>query len=49
MPFPPGFSNIDTLVQSAYDRVVLGETNAKQAMNDVKPKVDAVLKEMAAR
>jgi multiple sugar transport system substrate-binding protein len=49
MPFPPGFSNIDTLVQSAYDRVVLGEASARQAMTEVKPKVDAVLKEMAVK
>jgi multiple sugar transport system substrate-binding protein len=49
LPFPPGANNIDTLIQSAFDRVVLGEATAKQAMTDAKPKIDAVLKEMAVK
>jgi ABC-type glycerol-3-phosphate transport system substrate-binding protein len=49
LQFPPGASQIDTLIQSAYDRVALGETDAKKAMSDAKVKIDAVLKENAAK
>lgn len=45
LPHLPGMSEMDRLIQSAFDTIVLGETTAKQAMSEVKPKVDAVLKE----
>mgnify|MGYP005841557111 CR=1 FL=1 len=45
----PGMSEMDKLIQSAYDRIVLGEATSKQAMSEAKPKVDLVLKEQMAK
>jgi len=41
----PGMSELDRAIQAAFDKVVLGEATAKQAMTEAKPKVEAILKE----
>lgn len=44
---PPGFVEITKLLNSAYDRMIGGSATVKAALDEVKPKVDAVLKEQA--
>ena len=38
---------LNTIFTAAYDEIVLGDKTAQQSMDDVKPKIDAILAENA--
>ena len=42
---PPGYNEMNKLFTSAYDEIVLESKTAQQAMDDVKPDIDAILAE----
>jgi ABC-type glycerol-3-phosphate transport system substrate-binding protein len=44
---PVGYGEMNTLFTAAYDEIVLGNKTAQQSMDDVKPKIDAILAENA--
>ena len=42
---PPGFPEIDSLTQAAYDKAFMKQVTVKQAFDDVVTQADAILKE----
>jgi ABC-type glycerol-3-phosphate transport system substrate-binding protein len=42
---PAGYNEMNSLFGAAYDEIVLKNKTAKEAMDDVKPKIDAILAE----
>ena len=45
---PPGYREITSLVNAAYDEIVTGMKTVKPALDEVAPKIDSILKEMAS-
>lgn len=49
MVHPPRISEIDKLIQAQWDRLLLKEVSAKEAMDSIKPQIDEILQESASQ